>query len=152
MVNFIKFTAFCNRKPMIIQFSVKINRFLKEFCNFITMPKNGVMKLSDMYNRIEELCKDRGISITQMCRDADVTRANLTELKKGRTLKLSANNLDKISAYFGVSADFLMGREQQKTPAPEKDEREYSDQALLDAFNRADEATKAAIRLLLKVE
>ncbi len=108
--------------------------------------------MSDMYSRIEELCKDRGINITQMCRDADVTRANLTELKKGRTLTLSANTLDKISAYFGVSTDFLLGREQQKTPAPEKGEREYDDMVLLDAFNRADEATKAAIRLLLKVE
>ena len=116
------------------------------------MPKNGVMKLNEMYTRIEELCKSKGISITQMCRDADITRANLTELKKGRTKSLSLETLGKIAEYFDVSTDYLSGCEQQKKPAPEKGEREYSDQVLLDAFNRADEATKAAIRLLLKVE
>ena len=108
--------------------------------------------MNEMYMRIEELCKNNNVSITQMCREADVTRANLTELKKGRTLSLSAKTLDKISEYFGVSSDFLMGREQQKKPAPQEGEPDYDDLVLLDAFNRADEATKAAIRLLLKVQ
>ena len=76
------------------------------------------MKLNEMYNRIESLCKDKGISVTQMCREADIKRANLTELKMGRTVSLSAKTLDKISEYFGVSADFIMGREEQKKPAP----------------------------------
>ena len=49
-------------------------------------------------------------------------------------------------------ADRILGTEQQKRPTPQKGEPGYDDMVLLEAFNRADEATKAAIRLLLKVQ
>ena len=102
------------------------------------------------YETVNKLCKERKTTITRMAEDIGLSNAAPTSWKKGSVPKLGT--LEKISAYFGVSVDFLLGKEQQKTPDPEKVEREYSDQALLDAFNRADEATKAAIRLLLKVE
>lgn len=62
-----------------------------------------------MYKRIESLCKERGINITQMCREADIPRGNLTDLKMGRTAALSTKSLGKISAYFSVSLDYLLG-------------------------------------------
>lgn len=65
--------------------------------------------MNEMYNRIESLCKERGINITQMCRDAGIPRGNLTDLKKGRTAALSTKSLGKISAYFAVSLDYLLG-------------------------------------------
>ena len=65
--------------------------------------------MNEMYNRIESLCKESGINITQMCRKADIPRGNLTDLKNGRTAALSTKNLGKISAYFGVSLDYLLG-------------------------------------------
>lgn len=73
------------------------------------MPKLGVPKLNDMYNRIERLCKERGINMTQMCQEADIPRGNLTDLKMGRTAALSTKNLGKISSYFTVSMDYLLG-------------------------------------------
>ncbi len=73
------------------------------------MPKLGVPKLNEMYNRIERLCKERGINITQMCREADIPRGNLTDLKMGRTAALSTKSLGKISSYFAVSMDYLLG-------------------------------------------
>ena len=36
------------------------------------MHKNEVIFMSDMYKRIESLCKERGVNITQMCKDAGV--------------------------------------------------------------------------------
>ena len=66
--------------------------------------------MSDMYKRIESLCKERGVNITQMCKDAGIPRGNLTELKMGRTIALSTKTLDKISAYFGVSMEHLLGK------------------------------------------
>lgn len=76
------------------------------------------MKLNEMYNRIESLCKERGINITRMCKEASVTRALLTELKMGRTETLTAKTLSKIASYFNVSVDYLIGAEQkEKTPA-----------------------------------
>lgn len=65
--------------------------------------------MSDMYKRIESMCKERGVNITQMCRDAGVPRGNLSELKMGRTLALSTRTLSKIATYFGVSVDHLLG-------------------------------------------
>ena len=99
---------------MIFQHSVKIKRKIKEFCNFVIMPKNEVTKLSDMYKRIEALCKERGVNITEMCRGANIPRGNLTELKMGRTLALSTKTLSKISSYFNVSIEQLIGEEQKK--------------------------------------
>jgi len=76
--------------------------------------------LSDMYNRIEGLCKKQGINITQMCKEAGVARAPLTELKMGRTAVLSAKNAEKISSYFGVSVSYLLGKEEIKKTADPK--------------------------------
>ena len=72
--------------------------------------------MSDMYQRIENLCKARGINVTQMCKEAGVARAPLTELKMGRTAILSARNADKIASYFGVSVGHLLGNEETKKP------------------------------------
>ena len=80
------------------------------------MHKSEVLELNDMYNRIEELCKKRGINVTQMCKESGVARAPLTELKMGRTAILSAKNAEKIASYFDVSVGYLLGKEDIKKP------------------------------------
>lgn len=76
--------------------------------------------MSDMYNLIEGLCKKRGINVTQMCKEAGVARAPLTELKMGRTAVLSAKNAEKIASFFGVSVSYLLGKEEKEKPADPK--------------------------------
>lgn len=78
--------------------------------------------MSEMYNRIEELCKKRGVNVTSMCRDAGVPRGNLTDLKMGRQASLSSRNLGKIADYFGVPMEFLLGKEQKETPALQEED------------------------------
>lgn len=78
--------------------------------------------LNEMYNRIEDLCKSQGINMTQMCKEAGIPRGNLTDLKNGRTAILSTKNLGKISNYFQVSMDYLLGNEQKKEPTTKSDE------------------------------
>lgn len=65
--------------------------------------------MSDLYKRIEELCKAKGVTITDMCRASGAPRGSLSDLKMGRTNGLNANTLSKISAYFEVSTDYLLG-------------------------------------------
>ena len=84
------------------------------------MHKSEVLGLNDMYKRIESLCHERDINVTQMCKEAGVARAPLTELKKGRTSILSAKNADKIASYFNVSVGYLLGSEETKKPADQK--------------------------------
>lgn len=62
-----------------------------------------------LYDSIENLCKNSGISITQMCKEAGISRASLSDLKFGRSKSLSAAALSKISAYFSVPINTIMG-------------------------------------------
>ena len=106
---------------------------------------------ANMYERIEELCRERGVNITQMCRESGIPRATLSELKMGRTATLSAKNMDKLTTYFKISADRILGTDEEikKTPTPEG-ERDYL--AIMNAFDKADESTREAILLLLKLK
>ena len=73
--------------------------------------------MSELYNLIESLCKEKGTNITAMCKAAKISRAPLTELKMGRSKTLSSATLSKIAAYFGVSVVYLLGNKEK--PAPE---------------------------------
>ena len=102
----------------------------------------GLLFMSDLYNRIEALCANKGINITTMCKESGSSRASLTDLKMGRKQSLSAETLSKIATYFGVSVDHLLGNEPKaKTPA-ETGERTVSDEDIRFAlFNGADDIT-----------
>lgn len=64
--------------------------------------------MSDLYNRIHSLCQCRGISIGKMCTELGISRGNMTELKMERIKTLKAENLTKISGFFGVTVDYLL--------------------------------------------
>lgn len=78
--------------------------------------KKGTIIMSNLYNRIEELCKENNESITTMCKESGASRASLSDLKVGRKQSLSAETLSKIAAHFDVSVDFLLGNENKKAP------------------------------------
>lgn len=63
--------------------------------------------MSELYNKIETLCGQKKINITKMCKEANVSRGSLTDLKKGRKNTLSIGTLEKIANYFGVSLDYF---------------------------------------------
>lgn len=73
--------------------------------------------MSRLYDTIEKLCKDNGINVTKLCRDTSIPRGNLSDLKMGRSQKLSVTTISKIADYFHVSTDYLLGKEQV---APDK--------------------------------
>ena len=55
--------------------------------------------MTEMYKRIKELCEENNMTVSQMC--------------KGRTERLSAENSTKIANRFGVSVQYLIsGREE----------------------------------------
>ena len=69
-----------------------------------------------MYGIIQSLCTERGIKIGKMCAECGISRGVMGDLKAGRTKKLSAENLSKISTYFGVTTDYLLCQETKKSP------------------------------------
>ncbi len=58
--------------------------------------------MDNMYEHISALCKSKGVSVTQMCRDLGITRSALTELKSGRTQRLSIKYTKMILEYFDI--------------------------------------------------
>lgn len=64
-----------------------------------------VKSMNPLYEKIEALCRERGINVTQMCREAKVSRGSLTDLKMGRKQNLSLPTLCRLAAYFQVSMD-----------------------------------------------
>lgn len=86
-----------------------------------------VISMCKMYGTIEALCEIRGIKPGKMCAELGISRGTMSDLKAGRTKKLSAENIEKISKYFGVSTDYLLtGEDTKKAPTPEG-ERKISD-------------------------
>lgn len=99
------------------------------------------------YDIVNDLCKARKTTITRMSEEIGLSNAAPTSWRKGAVPKLST--LKKISEYFGVSVEYLLGNEQKETPTV-SGERDMEDLALLAKYREADDSTRAAIRLLLK--
>ena len=66
--------------------------------------------MSELYARIDELCKQNSISLNTLCVATGISRSMLSELKAGRSKSISSDNLAKIADYFKVSADYLLGK------------------------------------------
>jgi len=54
-----------------------------------------------------------------MCRTANISRGIITDLKMGRTKKLSTDTLEKLSNYFSIPIDYLLtGEEAEQKNKP----------------------------------
>ena len=62
-----------------------------------------------LYERIIELCKEKGVKGGKMCTDIGISKSTLTDLKMGRAKGLSAATAQKIASYLGVTVGQLLG-------------------------------------------
>ncbi len=62
-----------------------------------------------LYDLIEELCIKKGVTVTKLCKDCNISRSKLTDYKKGRIKTLSLDTICKIADYFDVSVEYLTG-------------------------------------------
>lgn len=100
------------------------------------------------YDRIEQLCKSRGIRLSALAQDIGIRSSVFTELKKGRTRQLSAKTLQKVADYFGVSTDSLL--EVQATPgADEVRDELYRKRRLL--FDLSENASAETLDTIIKI-
>ena len=78
--------------------------------------------MSELYNKIAALCAEKGITVTELCRQCKISRASLSDLKVGRK-----KNLSKIADYLNVPIEFLLNMEQKETPVlTRRDERDIA--------------------------
>jgi transcriptional regulator with XRE-family HTH domain len=66
-----------------------------------------------MYETLLNLCKERGITITNLCIEITGSPGNLSTWKRGN---IKADVICKIADYFHISTDYLLGR----TDTPEE--------------------------------
>lgn len=96
-----------------LQKSIAISEFDTVFCIFVKWSQLEEENMTEMYKRIKELCEENNMTVSQMCKELSITRSCLSELSKGRTERLSAENSTKIANRFGVSVQYLIsGREE----------------------------------------
>ena len=67
--------------------------------------------MGTLYERLDSLCKERGIKGGRMCADLGISKSLMTDLKSGRKKTVSAPTAQKIASYFGVSVGYLLGQE-----------------------------------------
>ena len=78
--------------------------------------------MDTLYNRITQLCKEKGVSGSRMCLDVGLSKSTMSDLKNGRIKGISVPSAQKIAGYFGISVDELYGVEEQKNK-PINDDR-----------------------------
>ena len=72
-----------------------------------------------MYTIFEELLREHHTTAYQVGKATGISTATLTDWKKGRSSP-KADKLQKIADYFGVSVDYLLGKEQKEKPSGQK--------------------------------
>ena len=98
----------------IVQFIVLVKYICMYFRTFVAMHKKGGTELGTLYERIQTLCKNKGVSGSRMCLDLGLSKSMMSDLKYGRTKGMSATTAAKIAAYFDVTVCYLLGEEEQK--------------------------------------
>ena len=77
------------------------------------------------FDRFKELCDKNGISIYKAATEIGLNRAAANKWKAGSIP--NGQTLTKLADYFGVTNDYLLGKENEKAPA-ESGKRSVSDE------------------------
>ena len=139
----IKNTDNCNHKDSILQNYVIVkckSSFFKKRC--------GRLIQLDTYAKIRQLCEEKGINIAALAKGTGIRNSVFTELKMGRTKKLSAATLEKIAAYFNVPVSVFFDDE-PAAGAERKQNELFRKRKLL--FDLSARATEAELDQIIKI-
>lgn len=87
-----------------------------------------------MYEIIQNLCKTNGITITALCEKITGSKGNLSTWKKNN---IRNDYLLKISEYFNVSTDYLLGNGQKEKSLSTKDK--LINEIVSELYNKSDD-------------
>ena len=74
-----------------------------------------------LYERITDLCKEKGVSRSRMCLDLGLSKSTMSNMKNGRQAGISTETAQKIASYFNVSVGYLLGEEEKKEQSTESE-------------------------------
>ena len=105
--------------------------------------------MGTLYERINALCKAKGVSGSRMCLDLGLSKSTMSDLKNGRIKGISIPTAQKIAGYFGISVDELYGAESKKEKPTAQDDGLSEDmKELIDCIKKLPEDK---IQMLLQV-
>ena len=73
------------------------------------------------YDRFKQLCDLKGVRPTNACVEAGVSRGLAAKWKAEQTEVPRADILQKLSVYFGMTIDEILGEEQKENPGTTMD-------------------------------
>ena len=102
--------------------------------------------MDTLYERIDSLCKKKGVKGGRMCLDLGFSKSLMTDLKSGRKKGVNAETAQKIASYFNVSVGYLLGlEEKEKTTTENSGGFSEKDVRLVAWFNSLPEEKQKAI-------
>lgn len=69
-----------------------------------------------MYNRLKQICKEKGTTITKLCEQATGNSGNLATWAKGR---MNTDHLINCAKILNVSADYILGIQESSGSLPQ---------------------------------
>ena len=112
--------------------------------------------MATLYERLDALCKEKGVKGARMCAELGFSKSLMTDLKSGRKKGVNAETAQKLATYFGVSVGYLLGEEEmgiKKEQPIEYDGLSENRKALIDfAMSISEEKAEKFLRLLKSIE
>ena len=102
-----------------------------------------------LYDRIQALCKSKGVSGSRMCLDLGLSKSTLSDIKSGRKKGVSTATAQKIASYFNVTVGYLLGEEEEKEKPTVQDDGLTENQQILIDFAKTLSEDQAALALRL---
>lgn len=102
---------FADYAIIINNFLLTVNRNSQLFAKFFM---EGFFTM--FYEKLQELCKNKGISVSQMCLDLGFAKSSASRWKSGRNA-ITNKNIKLIADYFGVPVSYFTEEEKEKGPA-----------------------------------
>ena len=105
-----------------------------------------------LYERIQHLCKKKGVSGSRMCLDLGLSKSTLSDIKSGRKKGVSTTSAQKMAAYLGVSVGYLLGEEEKEKQPTEYDGLSDQHKALIDfAMSVPDDKAEMILRVMKSI-
>lgn len=103
-----------------------------------------------LYDRIMNLCKQKGVSGSRMCLDLGLSKSTLSDIKGGRKKGISTVTAQKMATYLNVSVGYLLGEEETKKEKPiEYDGLSKNRKALIDfALSVSEEKAEKILQVI----
>ena len=118
------------------------------------MHKKGGTELGTLYEKIQALCKSKGVSASRMCLDLGLSKSTMSDMKNGRTKGISVPTAQKIAGYFGITVDELYGEETKKGQPTTQMDDELSEKrkALMDfAMSVPEDKAEMILRVIKSI-